>query len=122
MDKKSEKETMPEINLTVKKSPVRFGGSARVHDSVLKKLNCEEKEQIVLINDEKKILQTIFADETVTEGAVMLRSEAMKKLGVEEGDKITLQRNKEIFANLKNKAEKLKDSVKEKLSKKPGRR
>jgi antitoxin component of MazEF toxin-antitoxin module len=98
----------------VKESPIRFGGSVRVHDSVLTKLGCEAKDQIVLMKDEKKILRTIFADALVAKNTVVLRTKAMKDLDVKDGDEIELQPNKKILENLKEKAGDFKDSVKEK--------
>ncbi|MFO8109763.1 MAG: hypothetical protein R6U17_04475 [Thermoplasmata archaeon] len=118
MNKESETEKMPSVKLKVKESPIRFEGSVRVHDSILEELGCEEKDQIVLMNDdEKQILNTIYSDDLVAKDTVILRTEAMKDLDVKEGDEITLQVNKEIFKDLKDKAGDFKDDVKEKFSK-----
>ncbi len=115
MKKEDETEKMPSVKLKVKESPVRFGGSVRVHDSVLKKLGSEEKDQIVLMNDdEKEILNTIYADDLVAKDTVILRTDAMEDLEVKEGDEITLKVNKEILQDMKDKAGDLKDNVKEK--------
>lgn len=118
MKKESDTGKSPGVKLKVKESPVRFGGSVRVHDSILTKLGCEEKDQIVLMNDdEKQILNTIYADDLVAKDTVILRTEAMEDLDVKEGDEITLQVNKKILEDLKGKTGDLKDSVKEKFSK-----
>ncbi len=115
MEKEIETEMNPKVKLKVKKSPIRFEGSVRVHDSILNKLGCEEKDQIVLMNDDdKQILNTIYADELVAKDTVILRTEAMEDLDVKEGDEVTLQVNKEIIEELKNKAGDFKDDVKEK--------
>ena len=115
MKKESETEEMPSVKLKVKESSVRFEGSMRVHDSILEKLGCEEKDQVVLMNDEEKqILNTIYADELVAKDTVILRTEAMEDLDVKEGDEVTLQVNKEILKDMKDKAGKFKDDVKEK--------
>jgi antitoxin component of MazEF toxin-antitoxin module len=117
MKEEKDAENIPGIKLVVKESPIRFGGSVRVHDSVIAKLGCEVKDQIVLMKDEKKILRTIFADNLVAKNTVILRTKAMKDLDVKDGDEIELQLNKKILANLRNKAGDFKDSVKEKFSK-----
>jgi len=118
MKKKDETEKTPGVKLKVKKSPIRIGGSIRVHDSILKELGCEEKDQVVLMNDDdKQILNTIYADELVAKDTVILRTESMKDLDVKEGDEITLQVNKKILENLKEKSGDFKDDVKEKSGK-----
>lgn len=111
----NETEKIPEIKMTVKKSPVGFTGSMRVNDSVLKKLGCEEKDQIVVIKGDKEILRTIFADDLVSENVVILRTKAMKDLGVEEGDEVTLRMHKELFADTKKKAGDLKEKIGDKI-------
>ncbi|MGM0405931.1 MAG: hypothetical protein ACQEQM_07310 [Thermoplasmatota archaeon] len=114
MKRKDETEKTLGVKLKVKKSSVRFEGSIRVHDSILEKLGCDEKDQIVLMNDEeKKILNTIYADELVAKDTVILRAEAMDDLDVKEGDEVTLQVNKKIIEELKNKAGGFKEDVKE---------
>ena len=118
MKKEGETEMSPGVKLKVKESPIRFDGSVRIHDSILTKLGCEEKDQIVLMNDdEKKILETVFADSLVAKDTVILRTKAMEDLDVKEGDEIILQVNKKILENLKDKAGDFEDSVKEKFSK-----
>lgn len=115
MKKEDETETNPEVKLKVKKSSVKFEGSMRVHESILEKLGCEEKDQVVLMKDDgKKILNTIFADELVEKDTVILRTETMEDLDVEEGDEVTLQVNKKIIEDLKDTAGDFKEDVKEK--------
>ena len=105
-------ETATEVlhaKLKVRKSPVRFRGSARVHNSVLEKIGSTKKDQVAIISDKKTILRTFFADDLIEEDIIVLRPIAMKQLGVKEGEEVVVGSRdvvKDIVALLKEQSEK----------------
>lgn len=83
-------------HLKVQKSPIKVVGTCRVPESVLHLIDVEEKGQLAIHFDGKSILCTMYADHMILDGHIKLRSEDMKKLGLNEGDSVVVASRKDI--------------------------
>lgn len=89
------------VNLKVLKSHVKIMGTTRVHDSVLKDLDVQEKEQLAIYHDGQSILRTMFADKHIEKEFISLRKDALKKLKVSEGDIVVVGSKADMKTYLK---------------------
>lgn len=101
-----EKEKLEEIELSleVKESHIEGeNGVARINDTMLTKLGAEEGHSIEVASESDEILVTIFGDKMIEENLISLRSGDRKKLGVSQGDKVTLKPSKSWGQSIKDK-------------------
>lgn len=93
-----------ELPLEVKESHIEGeDGVARISDTVLAKLDAEEGHSIEVASESKAILVTIFGDKMIEDNLISLRSGDRKKLGVSQGDKVTLKLSKSWGESIKKK-------------------
>lgn len=86
--------------LTVQKSPVKFGGRARINKDVLEKLDITKGDTILVRSKSKDILVSLYYDGFMKDKNIKLREEDMKKLGVEEGDKVVIKEHHNLLNKL----------------------
>jgi formylmethanofuran dehydrogenase subunit D len=101
-----DKEKLEEIRLPleVKESHINGeDGVARISDSVLVKLGAEEGHSIEVASEEDEILVTIYADKLIEDNLISLRPGDRKKLGVSQGDTVTLKLSKPWGESIKEK-------------------
>lgn len=96
------------IELSVSPSPIRTDGSCRVHDSVLDKIDVDEKAQVAIYFDGAIILSTIFADELMEEDKIKIRSKSQEIIGAMEGDRVVVGSQGEMKEYVKSQATKKK--------------
>ena len=109
-----DEETSMVAHLTVQKSPIKVDGTCRVPESVLPLIGVEEKGQLAIHFKGESVLCTMFADHLVPDGHIKLRSKDMSKLGVSEGDVVTVASLKDMKAFEKDLKEKEKEDKKAK--------
>ena len=78
------------LPLTVRRSHVRIAGATRVNDAILAKLGGARKDLVVVAHDKRSVALHVFADPMVPKGSISLRTPAMQRLGVKEGEQVTL--------------------------------
>jgi hypothetical protein len=76
--------------LVVRKSQVRVPGSTRVHLSHLEQIGGKSNDMVVITSGKKSVALHAFADDLVPKNTIVLRSPAMQRLGIEEGDKVVM--------------------------------
>ncbi|MBS3782072.1 MAG: hypothetical protein KGY66_06525 [Candidatus Thermoplasmatota archaeon] len=86
--------------LEVEKSPIESGGRARVNKTLLEKLSFTSGDLVVVSSDKKDILVTIFGDDLIEEDKIKLRVLDVEKLGVEEGEEISIREHKKLLTKL----------------------
>ena len=80
----------PECVLTVRRSRVRVGGTARVHESVRQALGVEKRDRVEVKNGTKSVAVHLFSDDHADPKEVVLRTPDMKRLQVDEGAQVEL--------------------------------
>ncbi len=83
--------------LDVEKSPIKFGGRARVSKNTLNELGIDNGDQVVVSSESKDILVTIFSDDLLDDRVIRLREDDRKKLDVEEGQTVKIARHKKLL-------------------------
>jgi len=84
------------MKLTVKKSAIKGGGIARIHESTLHKLSIPPGEDIAVSSEMKSILVTVFSDTLIGENDIRLRENDIKKLGVKKGGYVNAEKYRKI--------------------------
>lgn len=83
------------IELTVVSAEINKPGFARINASIYDQLNINEDHmQIIIYSKEKTIIRKLIADEFIDKQAIFLNEDAREKLGVDDGDKVTIIRHK----------------------------
>ncbi len=95
---------MDEIQLIAQKRAFPSRGRARIHEDALKELEIEEGASIDIgiIDAEKWISATSFADSLVTSGHIRLSEEDLKALGASEGSKLRVRKTPPMVDQIKN--------------------
>jgi formylmethanofuran dehydrogenase subunit D len=110
----TEQEEEIKLELIVKESPIEAeDGVARINDAVLKKLGAEEGHSIQTSTDEKTVLLTVYADKLIDQDKISIRPDDREKLGVMEGDKVTISPHKTVGKAWDEKKEAFKDKLSE---------
>ncbi|MGA1848283.1 MAG: hypothetical protein ACMUHB_02985 [Thermoplasmatota archaeon] len=94
VDEKNEE--FPGIELKVKKSPISGSGIARVHLSIIELPEFSEGKVVSVETDKVKRVLRLVADKMMDKGRISLRLRDMEKLGVREGDRVTLMPVKSV--------------------------
>ncbi|MCX6699294.1 MAG: hypothetical protein NTV68_05110 [Methanomicrobiales archaeon] len=95
---------MDEIQLIAQKRAFPSRGRARIHEDALKELEIEEGASIDIgiIDAEKWISATAFADSLVTSGHIRLSEEDLKALGASEGSKLMVKKTPPMVDQIKS--------------------
>ncbi|MEI6840444.1 MAG: TrkA C-terminal domain-containing protein [Methanomicrobiales archaeon] len=95
---------MDEIQLIAQKRAFPSRGRARIHEDALKELEIEEGASIDIgiIDAEKWISATAFADSLVTSGHIRLSEEDLKALGASEGSKLRVKKTPPMVDQIKS--------------------
>ncbi len=88
------------LTLKVEESPVKSGGRSRVSQDTLKKMSLAEGELVVLSSNNKDILVTLYCDNLIGNGKIKIRHQDLKKLGVKDGDEVTIKQHQSLLTNL----------------------
>ena len=95
---------MDEIQLIAQKRAFPSRGRARIHSDVLSKLEIEEGAtiDIGILDAEKWISATAFADSLVESGHIRLSEEDLKVLGASEGSKLRIRKKAAMTEQIKS--------------------
>jgi len=86
--------------LEVENSPIESGGRARVNEEIMKEAELEDGQMIVVSSENKDILVSAYSDYMIEREKISLRVNDRKKLGVQEGDKVTVREHKKLLQKL----------------------
>ncbi len=86
--------------LFVEESPIRSGGRVRVNAEVLKRLEVETEDLIVVSSDKKDILVKIYGDDLIDEDKIRIRISDREKLGVEEDEEVSVRKHQKLLTKL----------------------
>lgn len=86
--------------LEVENSPIEAGGRARVNEELMKEAELEDGQMIVVSSENKDILVSAYSDYMIEREKISLRGKDRKKLGVQEGDKVTVREHKKLLQKL----------------------
>jgi len=105
---------MDEIQLIAQKRAFPSRGRARIHSDVLSKLEIEEGAtiDIGILDAEKWISATAFADSLVDSGHIRLSEEDLKVLGASEGSKLRIRKKASMTEQIKGGVGKAGESIK----------
>ncbi|MFO8109603.1 MAG: hypothetical protein R6U17_03640 [Thermoplasmata archaeon] len=88
----------PPVELKVKPSVVRIGGTARTDNDTMKTLMMNDGELAVISSEKKDILVNLFADSLIESGCIKLREGDMKKLSVNSGDMVRVRAHENLLS------------------------
>ena len=105
---------MDEIQLIAQKRAFPSRGRARIHEDALKELEIEEGSSIDIgiLDVEKWISATAFADSLVTSGHIRLSEEDLKVLGASEGSKLRIRKTASMTEQIKGGISKTGEAIK----------
>lgn len=90
------------MKLTVKKSAIKGGGIARIHESMMHKLSIPSGEDLAVSSEMKSILVTVFSDTLIGENDIRLRENDIKKLGVKKGVYVNVEKYRKMSDTTRN--------------------
>lgn len=79
------------IELVVVESKISMGGVARIHVTVLNRLGLKSGDHAVVRCGQRSIIVKVFGDSIIDEGEISLRVKDRRRLGVREGDYVTIE-------------------------------
>ena len=79
------------VVLTVRASHIRLPGSGRVHAEVLETMGRAQKDLVEVVHDARSVAVHVFGDRHVAHDHIVLRRTDMHRLGVSEGDPVTVR-------------------------------
>jgi hypothetical protein len=105
---------MDEIQLIAQKRAFPSRGRARIHSDVLSKLEIEEGAsiEIGILDMDKWITATAFADSLVESGHIRLSEEDLKVLGASEGAKLRIRKKPALTEQIKTSVHGAGESIK----------
>ncbi len=83
-------EDTEKMTLKVRRSPISGRGIGRVNLTVLEQLNLSESKNIEVSYKSNTIIVKIVADNLISQDIISLRVKDMEKIGVQQGDEVTL--------------------------------
>ncbi|MFO7792689.1 MAG: hypothetical protein R6W73_06890 [Candidatus Saliniplasma sp.] len=86
--------------LKVKNSPVKVGGRARVNPNIKMNLDLDNGGLVIVSSETKDVLVSIFFDDLVDDGKIVLRKEDRKKLNINEGESVRVRKHKSLLNKL----------------------
>ncbi|MBP1929630.1 bifunctional DNA-binding transcriptional regulator/antitoxin component of YhaV-PrlF toxin-antitoxin module [Methanolinea mesophila] len=112
---------MESIELKIQQRAFPSKGRARLHESLLGKLDLKEGDEVELTTGktEKPVIVTVFADSLVEEGAIRLSTEDIAKLGTAPGTMVNVKKRPPLGDRVKKGASDTAEGVKTGVSKAP---
>jgi len=113
---------MESIELRIQQRAFPSKGRARLHESLLGKLDLKEGEEVELSTGKtaKPVVVTVFADALVEEGYIRLSTEDIAKLGTAPGTMVTVKKRPALGDRMKKGAGDTAESVKAGAAQAPG--
>lgn len=110
---------MDEVKLKIRKRAVKSRGRARLHTSMLEKLDAKEESKLEIVNEnlDNSVTVTLFADSMVEEGYIRLSEEDLQSLGMSEGDTVIIRKKPPLTKEIREKAEETVERVSEEFEK-----
>ena len=105
---------MESIELRIQQRAFPSKGRARLHESLLGKLDLKEGDEVELSVEKtvKPVIVTVFADSLVEEGYIRLSTEDIAKLGTAPGTMVTVKKRPALGDRMKKGAGDTVESVK----------
>jgi hypothetical protein len=112
---------MESIELRIQQRAFPSKGRARLHESLLGKLDIKEGDEVELYlkGSEKPVVVTVFADALVDEGYIRLSTEDIAKMGTSAGTMVTVKKRPPLGERMKKGATDTAEGVKAGVSKAP---
>lgn len=106
---------MKELRLKIKKRAFPSQGRVRLNESALTGLEIQNGASVDLVNEttNKVISATVYADSMVEKGQVRVSEEDLKKVGLKDGDTLTVRATPPLTEKLKKTTDDAAKSVKE---------
>jgi ribosome recycling factor len=106
---------MKELQLKIKKRAFPSQGRVRLNESALTDLEIQNGASVDLVNEttNKSISVTVYADSMVEKGQVRVSEEDLKKVGLHDGDTLTVRATPPLKEKLKKTTDDAAKSVKE---------
>jgi formylmethanofuran dehydrogenase subunit D len=113
---------MKSIELRIQQRAFPSKGRARIHESLLGKLDLKEGDEVELSTEKtgKPVVVTVFADLLVEEGYIRLSTEDIAKLGTAPGTMVKVKKRPPLGDRMKKGAGDTAESVKSGAAKAPG--
>lgn len=110
---------MDSVTLKVQERAVPSRGRARLHASLLGKLEIKEGDEVEVYRDAgaKPVVVTVFADTHVEEGMIRLSTEDIATLGTAIGSTVTVKKRPPLKERIKKTADETAEEVKSEAAK-----